>query len=378
MNLDHLDDPLGFVPDERFRAAAQRDGRRRRTRRRLALATGSVLTTMAVMVASLAGYGLWRTSQIDRVDVEFAAPPVSLDEPFNILLIGSDSRAGTSDDVNVPGARSDTMIVVRVLPAERRLLLLSLPRDLVVTPLEGGEPERLNTAFLEGGPDRLVQTVETRLGIPLSAYAEIGFDGMVELVDQAGGVPLAVYSPVRDEQTGLELEASSCSVLDGEQALALLRSRHLEELGFNGVWREDPTSDLGRMARQRAVIAAILPRLSKVADSLGGIEAALDVAARDVTIDDRLDTARLVELGRWLAAGPSPSAESVPLSVTDARIGEAQVLVLWRGADAAIAAMGGTPPSFDELQAAKQASAGSTGFSPATGREGSVPFGPCP
>ena len=96
MTFEHLDDPAGFIPDAEFRAATRRDGRRRRTRRRMAFASGSVLSSLAVLVAAVGGYGLWRTSQVDRVEVEFAAPPADLDgPPFNILLVGSDERTGS-------------------------------------------------------------------------------------------------------------------------------------------------------------------------------------------------------------------------------------------------------------------------------------------
>jgi LCP family protein required for cell wall assembly len=376
MSFDHLDDPVGFVPDDEFRAAARRDGRRRRARRRTVLAGGSVLTSVAVLVAVVAGLGLWRTSQIDRVDVDFATPPVDLDHPFNVLLIGSDSREGL-DTEQVAGARSDTMIVVRVEPAERRVTLLSLPRDLVVTPLAGGEPERLNAAFARGGASELVRTVETRLGIPLSAYVQIDFRGLVHLVDEVGGVPVMVTQGLRDRQTGLDIGPSPCADLDGATALALVRSRHLEVLQPDGRYLVDRTSDIGRQRRQQAVIESLLPRLGQLVDGLGGLEAAVTVASSDVTIDDRLDLPTLIALGRWAVQGPVPTAvrPQLPLAGTTLADGS-EVLLLGDDAAAVIAEVGGSLPTETRQLAASLAAAdGATDL--IVTEIGVAPIGPC-
>jgi LCP family protein required for cell wall assembly len=376
MSFEHLDDPSGFVPDDEFRAAAYRGGRRRRSRRRLALAGGSVLTSMAVLVAALAGYGLWRTSQIHRVDVDFAAPPVSLDAPFNVLLIGSDSRAGTAGADEVPGARSDTVIVARIEPLERQVSLLSLPRDLLVTPLGGGDPDRLNAAFAEGGASELVRIVETRLGIPLSAYVEIDFQGLVRLVDEVGGVPLEVSAAVRDQQTGLVLEPASCATVGGASALALLRSRHLQYLDGSGRWVDDPSSDLGRMARQRAVIAALMPELGGMADGLGGLEAAINLAASDITIDDRLDVGTLLAIARWATDPGGVASSGVDLTVGVVTLPDGRsVLLPGVGAPEAVRSMGGELPAEALHPGELGPDPGSV--EPISTNAGFQPIGPC-
>jgi hypothetical protein len=130
MNLDHLDqldDPERFVPDDAFRAGALRRGRRLRRRQRLTLVAGSTLATVLLLVGAAAAYAAVRIGQVERTEIDFTTAPVALDEPFNVLVVGSDHRAGTPSG----DQRSDTMIVVRVLPAERVVRLLSLPRDLV-------------------------------------------------------------------------------------------------------------------------------------------------------------------------------------------------------------------------------------------------------
>ena len=343
MNFEHLDDPAGFTPDDAFRAAAQRDGRRRRRRRRLALTSGSLAASLLLVVVAAGGYGLWRTSGIDRVPVDFTTEPVDLGEPFNILLVGSDSRVNVPDEISV--GHTDTMLVLRIEPEERRVLVLSLPRDLLVQPDPSSPLDRLNVTFAKGGPDALVAVVEGELGIPISAYAQVGFDGVVQLVDDVGGLPLSVSSTMRDESTGLHLEASECSTLDGPTVLALLRSRHVETPTLDGRWTEDPTSDIGRMARQRAVIGMLLPRLGELADSFGGINAAVSVLDDHVTIDSRLSLTEMVDLARWATEGDPPTVEEVSFRLKARMVGAMSALQLDVGADEVVAAMGGRLPA---------------------------------
>ena len=349
MTFDHLDDPAGFTPDDDFRAETRRNGRRRRTRRRLAIASGSVLSSLAVLVTAVSGYGLWRTKQIDRVEVEFAAPPADLDgPPFNILLIGSDRRPDADPqrpDPEPMESYADTIVVVRVDPAGRRVTLLALPRDLVVGTGDGGTTDRLAAEHLADGPRSLVETVESQLGIPLSAYVEVGFPGLEAIVDQVGGIDVAVAEPVRDRASGLYLDASPCSGIDGPTMLALVRSRHLEVLRPEGEWIEDPTGDLGRQQRQRAVLVAVLPQLSELINGVGGIDAALSIAADYLTIDRRLEAATMAALARWATTGPAPVVDEVVLPVAGAMLDQSAILALASGADAAVARMGGSLPA---------------------------------
>jgi LCP family protein required for cell wall assembly len=344
MNLDHLDqldDPERFVPDDAFRAGALRRGRRLRRRQRLTLVVGSTLATLLLVVGVTAGYAAVRVSQIDRTEVDFTtAPPVALDEPFNLLVVGSDHRA----DAPSGDQRSDTMIVVRILPAERVVRVLSLPRDLVVEPASGGPPQRLTTLITTGGVQALVDTVQKRLGVPVNGFVAVNFEGLMALVDAAGGLEVGVPAEIRDEPTGLHLEAASCTTLDGAATLQLVRSRHLEVRSADGVWVSDPTSDLGRMQRQRDVLSIALPQVAAAIDDPIDLNRLVGIAAEHLSLDSRLGVAELVDLGQWLLDGPLPQVEQVEVPVVPAKSGQAAVLVLGDGAGGAIAAIGGTLP----------------------------------
>ena len=173
--------------------------------------------------------------------------------PYNVLLIGSDSRVGETaaeaqqfgNATNAGGQRSDTIKIVHVDPATGTASTLSIPRDTYVT--SSGMPadsaarpaqNKINAAF-GSGPDALIQTIENTFGIPISHYIVINFFGVQDAVNALGGISMDFPYPVRDQDcstgvcynnSGLNIPTAGCQVLDGTQALALSRSRVLPVL----------------------------------------------------------------------------------------------------------------------------------------------------
>lgn len=280
--------------------------RRRRERLQVWLVAASVL-----VVLSVAGYfGVDRAldSQFGDVRRELSLTSV-LAEPndqfVNVLLVGSDSRAGAdpSDpdfgnvggEGDVQGRRSDTLIVVNVEKSSGIISLMSIPRDLWVEIGDSENTERINVAYREGAPV-VVRTVTRALGIPIHHYVEIDFQGFKELVDAVGGVTVCVEYPTRDRNTGLYIRPG-CKNLDGVQSLAYARSRYFEEK-VDGEWRIDGTADLGRGKRQRLFTALLMK--TAVNRTLGDPFRAGTImhgATSALLVDERLD---LLEFGRLM------------------------------------------------------------------------------
>ena len=228
-------------------------------RRRLIV--GSSLLLVFLVVATTAGYGYvhYRFSQIRSVKVP-GLHKSSAGRPFNLLVVGSDSRESLDDaDASrygdVGGQRNDTTLVVRIEPARRRISMLSIPRDLVV-PIAGGAENRINAA-LTGGPGELVKTIEQNFGIPIHHYVLIDFDGFRAIVDALGGIDVQFPYPSRDFKSGLDVREAGCRHLNGVRALALARSRYFS-YQVDGVWHSDPWADLGRIRRQQAFLQALI------------------------------------------------------------------------------------------------------------------------
>jgi LCP family protein required for cell wall assembly len=240
--------------------AARGRVRARRIRRRLLV--GCSVLVVFMVVAATAGYGYvhYRFGQIRSVKVP-GLHKASTGRPLNLLVVGSDSRAGLDDDGgrrygDVGGQRNDVTLIVRAEPASKRVSLLSIPRDLVVPIAGSGAQNRINAAF-GGGPGQLVQTIEQNFGIPINHYVLIDFDGFQAIVDALGGIDVRFPYPARDALSGLNVAEPGCTHLGGGRALALARSRHFAYLK-DGVWRSDPLADLGRIRRQHAFLQALV------------------------------------------------------------------------------------------------------------------------
>jgi LCP family protein required for cell wall assembly len=230
-----------------------------------------ILLAMALVAGSLAAYMKYREvwDGIKRIDVardlkSALLPPVD-PNALNILLIGSDSRAGVNGRIGgsagISGARSDTDIVLHIAPGDRQIVVLSIPRDSVVPILncapedgttgQAAEPapdvEQINATFAYGGPGCLWKTIEVTTGIHLNDFVELTFIGFEKVIDALGGVNVCLPASVADPMSGLYLSAGLHHV-DGKLALAFWRTR--EDLGEG--------DDLQRIQRDQFLMAALL------------------------------------------------------------------------------------------------------------------------
>ena len=276
--------------------------RRRSGSQRVVLAVGVFVSTCLFAAAAAAGWGYWKLSHIDRVNVDLSA---AIDgAPQNYLIVGSDSRAD-GDPVD-PGAlaqgsrlgqRSDTIMVLRIDPRAEDAAMLSLPRDLWVPIAGKNRSQRINVAY-SLGKQTLVDTIQQTFDIRINHYLEIDFRGFQGLVNAIGGVPMWFDRAYRDLNSGLRIDRPGCIKLDGFGALALARSRHLEYM-IDGGWRSDGTGDFGRISRQQAFIRRMINRaLSKGLDNPLELKNLVEVGTHNISIDKGLSVSDLLALGQ--------------------------------------------------------------------------------
>lgn len=249
--------------------------------------------------------------------------PPALSAPINVLVVGVDARANGE----VSGSRTDTIAVVRLDPNGPRLTVLSIPRDLYV-PIDGGGENRINSALAKGR-DALVNTVSETLGVDINHYMEIDFSGFSRLVDLAGGVDVSFDAPVRDRNTGFMADAG-CVHLNGDQALAYVRSRHFQTYDAEtDTWVTDRTSDLGRISRQQDFGVRVVEQV--LASSYGRLDQVriLTDVVDDVTVDEGLSIDGLRAI--WNTAADAGRDGTTLLTLNDVvsnrRIDGADVLV---------------------------------------------------
>jgi LCP family protein required for cell wall assembly len=204
-------------------------------------------------------------------------PPVETFPPAepaakNFLITGADNNACIDPDSPYAaafgdrgsgfGERSDTIMLWRVNPATSRVAVLSFPRDLWVTIAGRSSEQRINVAYERDNPQRLIDTISQNFQIEVDHFIQVDFCAFKILVDAVDGVSVPFDFPVRDPNSGLNVPEAGCFNFDGDHALAYVRSRYLEYLdpetvtedNPEGDWRQDGTSDLGRISRQQDFI----------------------------------------------------------------------------------------------------------------------------
>jgi len=214
--------------------------------------------------------------------------------------------------------------------ADGKAKILSLPRDLYLTNAATGDKGRLNGAYNQG-PANLITTITQDLGIPIHRYIEVDFVSFAGLVDGLGGVTINFPHPASDPKSGLHVTESGPVELDGEQALAYVRSRTYTE-SIDGRQVIDPTADLGRITRQQAFLRAVFAKLGKSSNPWALARTASNVA-EGLRIDDEMTLMNAVRFA-WNLRGLEP--EPLKLEVSNERIGGAAVLILQEDASAAV------------------------------------------
>ena len=308
------------------RAAAGDDGgargghhRARRVRRRWprrTLVAANLFTALSLLgAASAYGYVQWRLGEIKRISVSGLHRVGSSTQsrsvgsniaPFTLLAIGSDTRnlgAGGSAQFGsasqVSGQRSDSIILIRVVPKTRSLALLSIPRDTLV-PIPGYGTTRINTAFNSGTPSLLVTVLDQDFGIQVNHVVEFNFDTFQSIAAAVGGVEQWFPTPARDNFSLLNIPAAGCYDLNGAQALAFVRSRE-NQYYLDGSWHYQlfPESDLARIQRQQAFTRALLKKARKVAPTnLVELNSIIGSLTSHLTLDSSFSNSLLLSLAQ--------------------------------------------------------------------------------
>jgi LCP family protein required for cell wall assembly len=283
--------------------------RQHRWRRRGLYALSFIIVLAALGTGGLYVYANYRFNQIKKVHAKhLVAAPAAPGKPFNLLLVGSDSRSFVSnstqenafgDEANAGGQRSDVTIVARFDPAAKTVTMLSIPRDLWVD-IPGNDSNisgmnRINAAY-DSGPDLLIQTIEQDLGIPINHYMAVDFPGLTGMVNALGGVTMSFPTPVKDQYTGLNISTVGCQVVNGTTALELVRSRHLYYKNDNGYWEYDGLSDFSRIQRQDAFFRAVLSKVNSSITNPLAINSLIGAAVGNLTIDDTLTQGDLLHI----------------------------------------------------------------------------------
>ncbi|HWC38549.1 MAG TPA: LCP family protein [Acidimicrobiales bacterium] len=224
----------------------------------------AIAATALIAMATAGGlaYVKYRYDQINQLSLTNLTKGAA-DKPMNILLVGNNSREvlngkltnafGSAQEVG--GARSDVTMILHLDPTHRRASLLSIPRDTFM-PIPGTDQATRVDAALNSGPQRLIETIQDDLGIPINHFVELNFDSFQDVVAALGGVNMYFPAEVKDAESALNVTQTGCLQLNGFQALSVVRARHLSYM-HNGTWQYDPNGDLSRIQRDHEFLRVL-------------------------------------------------------------------------------------------------------------------------
>ncbi|OBB12194.1 transcriptional regulator [Mycolicibacterium setense] len=307
------------------------EGLRPPINRRVMLAGRAAAAMLAVLTLVLTGGAWqWQSSKNDSLNKVAALDPNSRDilDPNaqfgdeNFLIIGTDSRfgenggMGAGDTEDAGGARSDTIMLVNIPANRERVVAVSFPRDLSISPMqcEPWNPEtatygplydeetgtygpdeiytetKLNSAFAFGGPKCLVKVIQKLSGLSINRFMAVDFAGFSKMVDALGGVEVCSTTPLEDYELGTVLPIAGRQMIDGHTALNYVRARQVTT-EFNG--------DYGRIKRQQLFLSSLLRSLISrdTFFSLNKLNNVVNMFISDSFVDN-IKTRDLVDLGQ--------------------------------------------------------------------------------
>jgi LCP family protein required for cell wall assembly len=224
------------------------------------------LVALILVIAGAAGWGTWlyfNTQGKIQTDIEGVQGKRNELDPFNALLVGSDSRRGLTEEEQlelganaVPGQRADTLILAHVDPRADFITMVQFPRDLYVQ--VRGREDKINSS-LETGAGTVVRTIRELTGLEINQYVQVNIAGFRDLVDAIGGVELCITEPIPfDRQTGIEITEREVGMIefDGDRAIRFVRSRHFA------------SGDFERIRNQQRFLAAAIDKVTSVSTLL--------------------------------------------------------------------------------------------------------------
>ncbi|MFH8404415.1 LCP family protein [Streptomyces sp. NPDC018019] len=286
-----------------------RDGRAVRGRRRPLRTAGVIAVSLLVLIAAGAG---WFYFKLNGNITTFGAEGVSPQRPAegaggqNVLVIGSDSRAGGNSALGGGDGdvgRSDTAFLLHIYGDSKHAVAVSIPRDTLVDippcRLPSGKwtaPQHnvmFNAAFSvgespKGNPACTQNTVEKLSGVRVDHTVVVDFEGFSKMTSAVGGVPVCLpkdiyqgdLNPNRHSR-GERIFAKGPQTVSGQQALDYVRIRH--GIGDN--------SDIGRIQRQQAFVGSLIKKVKDQGFNPGTLLPLANAATQSMTVDPGLDSA---------------------------------------------------------------------------------------
>lgn len=178
---------------------------------------------------------------------------------WTVAVFGVDSRNSSVGK----GNNSDVNLLCNINQDTGEIRLVSVFRDTYLNISDKNQYNKLNAAYLQGGPEQAVKTLNKNLDLDIDDYATFNWKAVADAINILGGIDVEItkaefyyinaFISETVKATGVpstQLKSAGMNHLDGVQAVAYGRLRLMD-------------TDYARTERQRKVIALAFEKAKK-------------------------------------------------------------------------------------------------------------------
>ena len=231
----------------------------------------------------------WDPDDIKNVDISVEKQE-QMSGYWTIAIFGVDSR---NESVG-KGNNSDVNIICNIDQGTGEIRLVSVYRDSYLNISDKNAYNKLNAAYMLGGPEQAVKALNKNLDIDIDDYATFNWKAVADAINILGGIDVEItksefyyinaFISETVKATGVastHLKSAGMNHLDGVQAVAYGRLRLMD-------------TDYARTERQRKIIKLAFEKMKKAdwATINNIVQTVFPQVATSIDINDLLKTGR--------------------------------------------------------------------------------------
>ena len=200
----------------------------------------------------------WNPDEIKNVEIS-EEKQEQMSGYWTIAVFGVDSRNSSVGK----GNNSDVNILCNIDQGTGEIRLVSVYRDSYLNISDKNTYNKINAAYMQGGPEQVVKALNRNLDIDIDDYANFNWKAVADAINILGGIDVEItksefyyinaFISETVKATGVastQLKSAGMNHLDGVQAVAYGRLRLMD-------------TDYARTERQRKVISLAFEKMKK-------------------------------------------------------------------------------------------------------------------
>ena len=200
----------------------------------------------------------WNPDEIKNVEIS-EEKQEQMSGYWTIAVFGVDSRNSSVGK----GNNSDVNILCNIDQGTGEIRLVSVYRDSYLNISDKNTYNKINAAYMQGGPEQVVKALNRNLDIDIDDYATFNWKAVADAINILGGIDVEItksefyyinaFISETVKATGVastQLKSAGMNHLDGVQAVAYGRLRLMD-------------TDYARTERQRKVISLAFEKMKK-------------------------------------------------------------------------------------------------------------------